>query len=116
MNTTRFTFSILFAALIYMAGCVTKPAADPLAGWKIDLNDQPDDTIVKDYQDYIRNLPPKLRHNAQGPFWFFKDGSGQHAIKMEIALNGAYYEHLLIYDQNDKRIKVVVYSGGRYAS
>jgi hypothetical protein len=41
---------------------------------------------------------------------------GQHAVKIEIPLNGAYSEHVLFYDKENKRIKVIVYSGGRYAS
>jgi hypothetical protein len=110
------TVLALLQVLIIIGCAATKPAPDPLIGWSLEPIRQPDATIVKDYHDYIQNLPPKIRPYAQGPFWFLKDDTGKHAIKFEIPLNGALTEHVLIYDKDDYRIKVIVYSGGRYSS
>jgi hypothetical protein len=99
-------------------GCNTsKPAPDPLAGWHFYSRTKVSRSITDDYQDYIQKLPPEVRYYAKGSLIsFFVDGVGQHAVKIEIPLNGTYSEHVLIYDNNDKRIKVVVFSGGRYSS
>ena len=46
----------------------------------------------------------------------FEDGNGQHAIRIEIPLNGTWWEHVLIYNKNNTRIKVIKYANGHYAS
>src|SRR5204863_3336570 len=63
---------------------------DPLLGWKrADYLAVPNATIVKDYQDYIQNLSHKEKERVDSAsVLFFKDGKGQHAIKIEIPLNG----------------------------
>jgi ligand-binding SRPBCC domain-containing protein len=46
----------------------------------------------------------------------YENSAGQHAVKIETPVNGVYWEHVLIYDQNNKRIKTLKYFGGRYRS
>lgn len=107
---------ITLAALVWTVGCagfVHHP--DPLVGWKIDFNQQPSQAIVKDYENYIQELPNKERNVAHINH-FYKDGAGQHAITIIIGLNGVWWRHVLIYDKNDKRIKTVKYSTGGYRS
>jgi hypothetical protein len=115
-------------ALIGLSGCEmfashTDPLADPKAGWKgvniskILNNTEPDAAITKDYKDYIQNLPANMKGSVS--IWpldfFYEDGRGGHAVKIGIAVNGTWWQHVLIYDQNDKRIKVIKYISGHYA-
>ena len=116
MKTTRFTLTILFAALICLTGCVS--TKDPVAGWKVLLSrdyEKLDPAITNDYKDYIEKLSAEDRKYA-GPIWFFADGTGQHAVKIEIEYDGNIWEHVLIYDKDNKRNRVVKYFGGRYQS
>jgi hypothetical protein len=117
MNITRFTFCILLAAFVSAVGCAQKPALDPLAGWQKAYKEEPNQTVEKDYQDYIQKLSPEEKQNL-GPYpaTFFKDGTGQHAVRIKIGINGNVWEHILIYDKDDKRIKTIKYISGGYAS
>lgn len=106
----------LAAAFILAAGCIApKPAPDPLVGWKRVYLAEPDKAIAEDYRDYIQNLPPNER-KAVGPVFFFEDGTGQHAIRFEIGINGTDWAYVLIYNKESKRIKVIKYFSGYYRS
>jgi hypothetical protein len=99
-------------------GCSSsKPDPDPLAGWQIAFGEEPNQAIVKDYQDYIQKLPPK-DNNYVGPIFYYKDGTGQHAVGMEIFVKGenASWHYVLIYDKENKRIKAIRYGYGGYQS
>jgi hypothetical protein len=121
MSITRFTFCILLATLALAVGCAApkppKPTPNPLEGWHfcsltyLDSNK----SIVDDYQDYIQKLPPEQKKYAYLNH-VFEDGTGQHAIQIEIPLNGIWWEHVLIYDKDGKRIKAVKYTAGGYRS
>jgi hypothetical protein len=91
-----------------------------LAGWRYCRNQDPaafDEAIRDDYQDYIQKLPPGERYFVQGgETSFFEDGTGKHAVKIEIPLNGTWHDHILIYDRGNRRAKVFKYLDGRYAS
>ena len=115
MEMTRFISNFWLAALILTAGCASKPAPDPLAGWKSNYKHEPDLAIEKDYRGYIDKLPPQERLAAR-PADYLEDGTGHHAIVIELALNGQWWYHVLIYDQEDRRINVIKYSRGRYRS
>ena len=112
MNITRLMPQILLVTMLaWAAGCATP---NPLAGWKVYFH-EPDQTITNDYRDYIQKLPPKERKYAGG-IQYFEDGTGELAIKIEIPLNGTSWQHVLIYDKNNKRIKTIKYSSGSYRS
>jgi len=119
-NSDRFGF-ILAICVMILSGCscsTPKPTPDPLTGWKILFSsdyDKFDKTIVDDYKDYIQKLPPDEKKHV-GPIQFFEDESGRHAVKMEIALNGTDWAHVLIYGKDNKRLKVIKYKIGHYAS
>lgn len=119
-NTKWWSFTAITLGLcltvIFGCRCTTStPAPDPLAGWKLDLKEQPNAAITKDYQDYIRKLPPEeKKFAALGQF--LEDGTGQHAIVIGIALNGTDWSHVLFYDKQNKRIRVVKYISGHYRS
>jgi hypothetical protein len=117
MNITRFTFCILLAAFISV-GCVTH-TPDPLADWKPLFGreeEKVDEATKADYQGYIQKLPSKERQFVQGGILLFENGDGKHAVKIEIPYYGVWREHVLIYDKDNKRIKVITYSGGEYRS
>ena len=80
---------------------------DPLAGWQILLSrdyEKFDKAIVDDYKSYIENLPNGEKRFV-GPVQFFDDGTGMHAVRIEIALNGTDWAHILFYDRENKRGK-----------
>jgi len=119
MNITRFTFCILLAMSLCGFGCSSsKPTPDPLAGWQKDYNPRPGDQVIeKDVQDYIQNLPPKQKGYI-GTQLFYKDENGQHAVSIQIfeGNKNASWQHLLVYDKEDKRIKVIRYGHIKYQS
>jgi hypothetical protein len=118
-NAARSTLWVLLTALFLVIGCATtKPQANPLEGWKLcwsqDLG-KLDKAIQDAYHDYIQKLPAEERKHA-GPLLLFEDGMGQHAISTEFALNGTDWSHVLIYDNENKRVKVIKYVSGHYRS
>lgn len=115
---------LLFAlCAMVISGCnrsAPKPIDNPLVGWNIMHGkeaEELDKAITKDYQDYIQKLPAK-DNNSVGPIFYYEDGTGQHAISMEIFVKGenASWHYVLIYDKENKRIKAVRHGYGRYQS
>jgi hypothetical protein len=74
--------------------------------------------ISDDYHAYIDKLPPKERKDV-GSVFFFEDGTGRHAVAIEVSINGFFegteWRHILIYDNESKRIKVIKYVKGYYS-
>jgi hypothetical protein len=117
MNIHRYISYILLATFVLVVGCEYKPPPDPLAGWNLDFSPPgPSDKIIeKDYQDYIQKLSPEEKRNVS-PLHVYKDGTGQHAVDFAVGVNGRYTRHILIYDKDNKRIKVIKYKTGWYQS
>jgi hypothetical protein len=118
MKITRFTFCFLLAVFLGGFGCSSsRPTPDPLTGFHVsDLkNLHSNKAITDDYQDYIQKLSPEERKYT-GPISFFEDGTGQHAVVIEVALNGTVWNHVLFYDKDNKRTKVMKYVGYHYMS
>jgi len=110
------------------------PQPDPLIGWK-ELGSMgwnglasPGDhlpplskAITDDYQDFINKLPIRKDHaNHSESYWIdevsvFEDGTGQHAVVIQIPLDGTWWKHILIYDKNNVRIKTIKFASGHYA-
>jgi hypothetical protein len=111
-------FPILLATLVWTAGCATQKL-DPLAGWKLCFSQDPKDlgpAIMADYQDYLQKLSPKDRGHIGG-FNTFEDGTGQHAISIEIFITGSTsWRYALIYNKENKRINVIKYGYSRTMS
>ncbi|MFZ0827850.1 MAG: hypothetical protein WAO02_10550 [Verrucomicrobiia bacterium] len=113
-------FLMLAAMFVIGFGCnIFKPMPDPLAGFHagdfrtLDANK----AITDDYKNYIQKLSPEeKKYLGPSPIDFFEDGKGQHAVRITIALNGTWWEHILFYDKNDRRIRVIKYSPGKYRS
>jgi hypothetical protein len=101
-------------------GCAT-PAHNPLSGWTGGLSlyqgGHTDGAITTDYQSYIQKLPlQESQFITKFDIKFYEDRTGQHAVEISIPLNGTWRMHVLIYDKDDKRIKVIKYIGGEYRS
>ena len=112
-------FLLLIAAAFSMVGCaVPKPAPDPLAGWRPLFSNEEQivgDAIKSDYGNYIQKLSQSEK-NGLGPIFLFADETGQHAIKFQVAVNGVDWAHVIIYDRDNKRVKVIKYLYAYYQS
>jgi len=80
---------------------------DPLTGFHA-AGKGLDHSIVKDHETYIQNLSPEEKQSL-GPYpaSFFKDDTGQHAVRIKTGMDGDSWEHILIYVKNDKRVKTL---------
>ena len=112
---------VLAICVMVISGCscsAPKPTPDPLVGWQKDYTPDPSDQIIeKDYKNYIQTLSPEeKKYLGPYPASFFKDGTGQHAVQITIGINNTVSRHVLIYDKDNKRIKVIKYASGNYAS
>ena len=107
---------LLLAAAIF-SGCscsTSKPPPDPLAGFHA-ASKNPDQAIAIDYQNYIQKLSLK-KSEFVGSVNFLEDGTGLQAIDSAVGISGRWWRHVLIYDKENKRIKVVVSKTGKYQS
>jgi hypothetical protein len=125
MNTTQFAFCFLLTALVWNVGCITPaPTPNPLEGWKVLLSrdsDKLNQAIKDDCWDYIHKLPPEEKNSlTESSIWFFENSTGQHAVKFTIPVAGfigdILWDHILIYDTNNKRIKTIKFKSGRSLS
>ena len=109
--------------LLFCAGCATRY---PLEGWRR-CRDQGlslsrlDKAITDDYWSYIERLPREEREYViESNIWLLEDGTGRLAIQISIPLRGfwtdIWWNHILIYDTNNKRIKTMKHKGGRSLS
>ncbi|HSY17824.1 MAG TPA: hypothetical protein VK815_05790 [Candidatus Acidoferrales bacterium] len=105
---------LLLAAMVWLVGCAT-PHPDPLAGWHVsDFRDFHSNTaIVADYKIYMQTLSPEEQRSA-APVFCYENGTGQHAVKITIGLEGVVWRHILIYDGDNRRIRVIKYKSGGY--
>ena len=123
MNTILSSRCVVIATALlafFAVGCDTpKPGPNPLVGWKL-LSEgakKPDKSILDDYQDYIQKLPIDERQAAKefNP-QFLEDGTGRHAVRVSFPLSGTWWEHVLIYDQNNRRMQALKRVVGHYQS
>ena len=106
--------------MFFATGCGTpKPGPDPLEGWNL-LSQDPnklDGAIRADYRDYIQKLPAEERRYVQDfNIRFVADGTGRHAVRISIPDKGIWWEHILIYDQNNQRVQAIKRISGYYQS
>ena len=116
----KYLLVVLFFPVVFVLGyrsAMPTHAPDPLMGWQISSVDDLNflKVIKDDYEDYIQKLSMNER-NSRSPIMFFQGRNGQHAVKFFTGQNGTYKTHILIYDQDNKRTKVINAKGGHYAS
>lgn len=116
--SNRFAFAIALCVMI-LSGCscsAPKPTPNPLAGFHAAYG-KADQSIVNDYQNYIQTLSPEEK-KYMGPYpgRFFEDGTGQHAVQIEVDLKPNAWYHVLIYDKDNKRIKTEKYVDHQFRS
>ena len=117
-NKLTMIFLMALAMFVMGLGCnIFKPMPDPLAGFHVvDLQHLDDNkTITADYNDYIQKLPRNEKKYARVN-GYYGDDTGQHAVRIEIDLNGTAWFHDLIYDKSNTRIKSTKHIGYHYAS
>ncbi|MGA9450330.1 MAG: hypothetical protein WBW41_03185 [Verrucomicrobiia bacterium] len=137
MSTTRFAFCILLTTFVLAVGCATpKPTPDPLAGWKsvggigykvgemhADIEQGPyNKAITDDVQKFVDKLPVYRNYHffesGRAPvkrrycYWLehitlFEDGTGQHAVDMQMEFGGLGLRYVLFYDKLNVRTKAV---------
>ena len=95
MNRLSFVLCILMAALVLIAGCASR-ITDPLIDWRPAYLAEPNETIVKDYQDYVQKLSPEEKKYLS-LVEYFEDGTGQHAVMIKGYLHGKNWRHILIW-------------------
>lgn len=137
-----FPFSFIADTLYLPADLWSQtPTPDPLKSWKpagaigckvgymsATIETLPGyKAISDDVQIFVNKLPvdttrydPNVNSDRRICYWidrmtFFQDGTGQHAVKIEIPWKGTYWNYVLIYDKENKRIKKIKYSSGHYA-
>jgi hypothetical protein len=127
-SISNFLFAVaLFAMLISGCSCsAPKLTPDPLAGWTFKPfpgselppyghnTNHLDRAIIDDYQNFINT--DKLI--GGGPAGFYEDGMGQHAVEFVAFPPGqnATWNYVLIYNKENKRIKVIKYGYDRRQS
>jgi hypothetical protein len=90
MTVTRAVSCLLSAALFCVLGCTTsKPTPNALAGWRTAWKEQPDQAVERDFQQYVQSLPPEEKM-ASKPGSYLEDGTGQHALVLEVAVKGTW--------------------------
>lgn len=117
------SFAILLAlCAMVIVGCrcsTSSPTPNPLAGFHVSSlgNLDSNKTITNDYQDYLQKLPAE-QSGYIGTKFFYENEMGQHALSIQIfeGNKNASWQHVLIYDSNNKRIKVVRYDYTKYES
>ena|SRR5438105_4968807 len=121
MNINRFVFWILLALTVCSTGCYSMRNSpfevlyshfNPVEGWKRLDKQKPSPAIEKDYHDFIN----KKARGFIGSTGYLEDANGQHAMTIETGQDGTYWTYVLIYDRNDKRIRVKKYISGHYMS
>jgi hypothetical protein len=107
----------LWVLLVLGPGCVHYSKVDPLAGWNFCRHQDArffDKAIQADVTNYIDKLPGRQRYYI-GSVNFF-ELNGQHAVRVPVAVNGTDWCHILFYDKDNRRIKVIKYASNSYSS
>jgi hypothetical protein len=120
MSLTRIPLILLVLGLFAVYGCTTvsRSPLNPSEGWKFLRSQDPKNLnrkIANDFQQYLIELSPKEKLGL-GTIHLFKDRIDQHAVTIEIDLQGTQWTHVLFYNLENNRTKVTKYISGRYRS
>ncbi len=142
MNIPRLALCFLASFMVVLSvGCdhQTESTVDPINGWKyvdkIEFECREMDAVIAelpaykaitdDVQRYVNQLPVHKGGSSDGSddrretLWIsfitlYEDGTGQHAVKIEIPVDGTYQNYVIIYDRNNTRIKAMKFASGHY--
>jgi hypothetical protein len=120
----------LALSIALVSGCscsAPKPTPDPLAGWTFkpfpgselppfaNNTNHLDKAIIDDYQDFITNNKLIL-FGAMGGY--FEDGNGQHAVEFTAFPpdSNSTWNYVIIYNKENKRIKLIKYGYRQFQS
>jgi hypothetical protein len=123
MKTLYFAICLCTTVLAFASGCASPKPRDRLPvseGWRRLLTAREIGTIptevIENYKAYIQKLPAKERNQlTEGSVHFFENPDGRHAVHFEIGrdafigVSEIIYAHVLVYDQSNKRVKVMKY-------
>lgn len=90
---------------------------DPLTGWIYNYAGNTNVTLEKDLQAYIQSLPSEQKRKKRYVNWH-KNNLGDDAVQITIGTHWIYstsvpmWTHVLFYDQNQTRIRVMKYEKG----
>ena len=99
-------------------GCNTsQPATNPLAGWQKAYNEEPSKIIDEDLNAFITQRSPEGYRPVE-VIGYYKNNAGQHALNLELFEyhKNSSWHYVLVYDKDDKRIKVIKYDFRKYQS
>ena len=119
--------SLLIAIYLGVSACAPPvPHNDPMQGWQeVRTFAEPfyktvpiPKTIRQDVQAFIRTLSGQEKYDTEADFneLYWEDGTGQHAVVFNVPHDGEHWHYALIYDRNNRRVKVLKYSTGSYMS
>jgi hypothetical protein len=122
----RFLFFVAVASLaimVMLSGCawLGRPDPDPLAGWKggdsLLVGNPYAKAILDDYHKYVEGMSAKERKFVRDyNTWFYHDETGKHAIRIALAYDSTFWDHILIYGPDNRRIRTIKRFGGHYRS
>jgi hypothetical protein len=110
------------ATILAVSGCAWgRPDPDPLTGWKEmgSAHSEPffAKAIADDYAEYVRKLSARERKFVDDyNTWFYEDATGRHAIRLALAHDGSFWDHILIYGPDNRRVRTIKRFGGHYRS
>jgi hypothetical protein len=81
-----------------------------LKGWK--ATSLLDKAVITDYNAYIESLPPAERERV-ADVRYFNDGAGQNAVAITVNGQDAPWTHVLVYDKQNKRLRVSKQAQGK---
>jgi hypothetical protein len=126
-TTNKYIISSVLALCAMVVFGYVHSMSDPLAGWK-DLGSANvlkgcpfGQKIKDDYENYIPTLPEYERNSVDdNAIHFYQGTDGRRAVKITAFGKGfithIWWEYILIYDSNDKRIKAIKHKNGRSMS
>lgn len=119
MPDYRHPACILIAICLGISACT--PHTDPLHDWRgigyLDNTPVPED-IKRDAQSYFQSLGPIERQVAldSSSIEYLEDGNGRHGMVLSAQHDGERWHYAVLYDSDNRRIKVLKYSVGGYMS
>src|SRR4051794_38859905 len=120
MKLQRLQSLLLIQVLVLVAGCAHRIQPNPLEGWKglgseYRISCPFGREVVDNYKNYIQTLPAVERAGIDTfNINFFERGDHMRAVGISVSVNGIRWEHILIYNQDNLRVKVIKYASGKY--